>query len=630
MLYAFLAYILPYTIPWMIILNVLYTFNSFGTMPTAQNYLSSVLIVFSLLFSMLSANSTGKFRADASDGPTPRTEIFGGSIMAKGSMGLATIVINNIKVIFTAPFYIIYGLFKGITDFFNKEKNELEDYQKSALVLGLIAIVLSIYPFCAQTYIAQTYDCNDLKIELVSVETNDDASETYFDLEISYPKKELSQINYKTNIYLDEELFTTQRSKLIINTIAIDLSVLDEQGDMDKVFSSSTIMQNGKNKIDFVTLYNERSDRLRITVEIEEIYFHDYKISANNISQRSFIEKIGPITVYSSEEYIENHDMTEENKNIFNSAIELYNQKQYNAALEIFNTIPFYPKSKNYISLCEDAIKKEKYISADDLIAQGKYDEAIKILSALGDYKDSKDKVADCNNKKAEQEANIQNAIKEEKYATAIALLNAEKFDEAKKIFEEIKDYKNSEDKIKECEDLKTDAFYVSAIEKYNNDNLFEALADFTSLNQYKDSANYIKLTKDKIIESAKILACNGELTKAQEMLRKIGYYLGDPLYTAIEYARRGNYNSLMNHVDTKKFVVPDGTTQIYDSAFAGWNTLVEIVLPDSLRKIGAHAFGGCSSLEKINLHDGITVIDSSAFKGCTALKDIPLPNLGN
>lgn len=57
-----------------------------------------------------------------------------------------------------------------------------------------------------------------------------------------------------------------------------------------------------------------------------------------------------------------------------------------------------------------------------------------------------------------------------------------------------------------------------------------------------------------------------------------------------------------MAYIDIKEGVaiIPDGTTEICDYAFAGCSELVSVVIPDSVTKIGYAAFAYCTKLNGI------------------------------
>ena len=52
--------------------------------------------------------------------------------------------------------------------------------------------------------------------------------------------------------------------------------------------------------------------------------------------------------------------------------------------------------------------------------------------------------------------------------------------------------------------------------------------------------------------------------------------------------------------------VVPDGITQIGNSAFCDCSRISSITLPDSVKSIGVDAFYGCALLTSINIPEGL------------------------
>ena len=61
---------------------------------------------------------------------------------------------------------------------------------------------------------------------------------------------------------------------------------------------------------------------------------------------------------------------------------------------------------------------------------------------------------------------------------------------------------------------------------------------------------------------------------------------------------------------------VPEGVTEIGESAFEGRGSLSGVSLPDSVVRIGADAFAGCSHLRKLILPAGVAAIGAGAFAG--------------
>ena len=72
---------------------------------------------------------------------------------------------------------------------------------------------------------------------------------------------------------------------------------------------------------------------------------------------------------------------------------------------------------------------------------------------------------------------------------------------------------------------------------------------------------------------------------------------------------------------------IPNGVTNIGDSAFAGCKSLTSIKIPKSVSNIGSYAFSGCKSLTSINIPDSVTNIGRNAFGGCESLKSINIPD---
>lgn len=72
-------------------------------------------------------------------------------------------------------------------------------------------------------------------------------------------------------------------------------------------------------------------------------------------------------------------------------------------------------------------------------------------------------------------------------------------------------------------------------------------------------------------------------------------------------------------------FEVPEGVTEIADSAFMDCQSLSAISLPSTLPKIGNYAFKRCESLQAITIPDSVTEIGQAAFWMCHSLTDVVL-----
>lgn len=95
--------------------------------------------------------------------------------------------------------------------------------------------------------------------------------------------------------------------------------------------------------------------------------------------------------------------------------------------------------------------------------------------------------------------------------------------------------------------------------------------------------------------------------------------------------------NSIMKIVGTKvvgtrmyntekRFVVPDGITEIGDGAFNDCTYhLEEVILPQSVERIGNSAFFYCKALKKIDIPSGVKTMGEWCFGGST-IKEIVIP----
>lgn len=72
--------------------------------------------------------------------------------------------------------------------------------------------------------------------------------------------------------------------------------------------------------------------------------------------------------------------------------------------------------------------------------------------------------------------------------------------------------------------------------------------------------------------------------------------------------------------------VIPDGSTEIEECAFADCRNLVRVDIPGSVKVIKFGAFSGCTGLTSVVIPEGVEEIQEFTFKKCTALTDVSLP----
>lgn len=105
------------------------------------------------------------------------------------------------------------------------------------------------------------------------------------------------------------------------------------------------------------------------------------------------------------------------------------------------------------------------------------------------------------------------------------------------------------------------------------------------------------------------------------------------PVETTESYVKKydvedGVLNSCIGQADENGvYTVPDTITMIGESAFAGDETLKEIIIGPNVKAIGAGAFQYCTSLKKVTIAEGVESIGSFAFYACSSLEEISLPS---
>lgn len=128
-------------------------------------------------------------------------------------------------------------------------------------------------------------------------------------------------------------------------------------------------------------------------------------------------------------------------------------------------------------------IPNGRYNDALALMNAGKYEEAIAAFEDLDGYKDSENKISEC-----------ETFILENKYQSAISLLNEEKYTQALSAFESLGGYKDSAAKASTCRTLILEDKYQAALSLLNSKKYSEAISAFEALDGYKDS-------EDKVVE---------------------------------------------------------------------------------------------------------------------------------
>ena len=100
-----------------------------------------------------------------------------------------------------------------------------------------------------------------------------------------------------------------------------------------------------------------------------------------------------------------------------------------------------------------------------------------------------------------------------------------------------------------------------------------------------------------------------------------------DPIFD--DFFRSGKHPRLLSYLMYRHYVIPDGVTEIGESAFRESMCLFlrSIEIPGSVKKIGRSAFEECCNLKTIKLPEGVETIEPLAFRKCVNLKRVELPN---
>ena len=149
------------------------------------------------------------------------------------------------------------------------------------------------------------------------------------------------------------------------------------------------------------------------------------------------------------------------------------------------------------------------YQSAEQLLQDGQYEEAKNAFWALGEYKDSADKMKECD------------------YQKALQLLKEKKYGEAKELFEQLGDYSDSKSQITSCE--------YGRAENYLSEKDYEsAQTIYEKLGKYKDCKDKIKacqygtageqLSAKNFDKARKIYKDLGEYEDSKKQLKECDY----------------------------------------------------------------------------------------------------------
>lgn len=169
-----------------------------------------------------------------------------------------------------------------------------------------------------------------------------------------------------------------------------------------------------------------------------------------------------------------------------------------------------------YLLMTYVIIPNNKYNAALALMKSGEYEAAIESFEALNAYRDSEEKIEEC-----------QDGIMMNKYNAAITLMDSAEYDKAIEAFEALNGYKDSDEKIKECEDAILLENYNEALALIDSGDYEEAIEKFLYLKRkgYKDSEKKIEECKTNIYNDAKHLMDKGDYENGLSKLKSLGNF---------------------------------------------------------------------------------------------------------
>lgn len=150
-------------------------------------------------------------------------------------------------------------------------------------------------------------------------------------------------------------------------------------------------------------------------------------------------------------QFIKNRNEYNRQKGIFDKAVETLQKAQtVDACVEAmreFNTIPGFDGVQQQLAACTtkiEQINQANYQSAESMMRNGKYNDAIRAFQALQGYRDSREKIMEC-----------EECIRSEAYTRAKDWQNKKQWDDAASAFEKLGDYRDSQQRAKNCREAK-------------------------------------------------------------------------------------------------------------------------------------------------------------------------------
>lgn len=168
------------------------------------------------------------------------------------------------------------------------------------------------------------------------------------------------------------------------------------------------------------------------------------------------------------------------------------------------------------LCFCLCSCKSSDYKKAVALYDEGAYQQAKEMFMELEDYKDSAE------------------FVKKSSYQEAIGQYEAGQYQQAKEGFANLGDYEDAADYVKKCD-------YQEAVGQYEAGQYEQAKEIFTSLGDYEDAAEYVK--KCSFAHGIAMLEGGGPIAKARKIFEELGDFDGAPYYVGLCCMKTANYS---------------------------------------------------------------------------------------
>lgn len=253
------------------------------------------------------------------------------------------------------------------------------------------------------------------------------------------------------------------------------------------------------------------------------------------------------------------------------------------------------------------ASKQALYDDAEDYLAEGKYTQAIQLFEELGDYADSKDRVRQ---------------IKLELTGNPDALFYTTQTHPGYSIENGILTFDKDQYELTEDTVRIPDYFNNLKVEQIAA-NFFQDVKEVKKVilppgvTAIGESA-FDGCTALTAIEAPGLVSTGNFAFRGCTALTAIT--LPDTLSTLGEGAFQGC-------TALRKAVLPEGIRALPNSLFLGCTSLTEVKLSSRLIEIGDYAFANCTALTTLTLPDSVAMIGNNTFLSCSKLSKLDLPD---